>query len=70
MPTLHLWRWRLTNPVTGKLYTTRYAMSEPDALQMSPDAQKVPGSYERREVPDHPVMHSTTFKGPPQDPKD
>ena len=48
-----LYRWRITDPRTGKQYTARYYMTEADALKLDPSAEKVPGSeYEPEPVYD------------------
>ena len=41
---MELWRWRLRNPVTGRLFTSRYAMTEADALDVDPLAVRLPCS--------------------------
>ena len=48
-----LYKWRVTDQITGKRYVARYYMTEPDALKLDPSAEKVPGSeYEPRPVYD------------------
>jgi hypothetical protein len=38
------WLWRVTNPRTGKRYTTRYRMTEADARDTDPTAEKIESS--------------------------
>lgn len=45
---LVLWRWMVTDEITGKRYMTRYAMTEEDALRRYPDAEKVEHTREVR----------------------
>lgn len=52
MPTIHLWRWRLTSEITGRRYSSRWVMSEADALALDPTAERLPHSLEVREVPE------------------
>ena len=52
MKTLVKWRWRVRSEVTGKLYSTRYAMSETDALALDPLAERLDFSKEARLVPE------------------
>ena len=51
MRTLDLWRWRLTDPDTGRGYTTRHRMTDADALAQDPKAERGAGSLEQRQVP-------------------
>ncbi len=44
----------MSDPITGKPYKTRYVMDEPTALRRHPDAQRVPGTLEVRELPETP----------------
>ena len=48
MPTLELWHWRVTGPVSGCCYVTRHPMTEADALSFDPAATRIPGSWELR----------------------
>jgi hypothetical protein len=48
---LKLWRWRM-HGINGKLYTTRYVMTEAEALQLDPQGQRVQASLEARQVPE------------------
>lgn len=52
MQTIDLWRWRITDPATGRTYTTRHRMTEAYALSTDPQAQRVAGSLEQRQVPE------------------
>ena len=60
MHTVELWRWRLTDPATGRAYRTRYVMTQEDAFALDPGAQRVEGTLERRQVPDGPHEHHHT----------
>lgn len=48
MPTIELWHWRVQDRVSGRRYVTRYPMSEADALDFDPSAERLPGSWELR----------------------
>jgi hypothetical protein len=39
-----IWRWRVYDDVTQRRITTRYHMTEEEAYERHPDAEKVPGS--------------------------
>lgn len=39
-----MWRWRLDDDVTQRRITTRYHMTEAEALAKDPKAEKVPGT--------------------------
>lgn len=60
MNTVELWRWRVTDPATGRAYRTRHVMTEADALALDPNAQRVDHTLERREVSDGPHEHQHT----------
>lgn len=61
MPTiLDLWRWSVTDPDTGRRYTTRHRMTEADARALDTAAERVPGTQELRPVPDDPGAVSTS----------
>jgi hypothetical protein len=47
-----MWRWRLHSQISGKLYITRYAMTEADALELDPLAERLDFSKEVRLVPE------------------
>lgn len=51
MKTIELWRWRVRGP-NGKQHVTRYAMTAAEALQRDPEAVRVLGTREVREVPE------------------
>jgi hypothetical protein len=57
---IDLWRWRITDPVSHRCYVTRYRMTEADALDLDPAAERVPGSQELRQVPTDPMALSTS----------
>jgi len=48
MNTIELWHWRVTDPVSRRRYVTRHRMTEANALDFDPAAQRVEGSLERR----------------------
>ena len=50
MNRLELWRFRVRDPITGKRYVTRYVTTEQDAKERYPDAERVEGTLEVREV--------------------
>jgi hypothetical protein len=58
MAILNRWRWRITDPSSGRRSTTRYRMTEADALATDPAAERVPGSLEVLTVPDDPLALS------------
>ncbi len=60
MHTIELWRWRLTDPASGRTYNTRHVMTEADALALDPRAQRVEHTRELRSVPDGPHEHAHT----------
>jgi hypothetical protein len=64
MRTVELWRWHVTDPVSGRKYTTRYALVEADALDLDPEAKRAPGTCELRQVPEGPHEHQYTGLGP------
>ncbi len=47
------WRWRLRSEITGRLYTSRYDMTEADAQATNPKAQRLPGSKQVQMVPEN-----------------
>lgn len=70
MATLHLYRWQITDRVTGQRRPTRWRMTEGDAKAMDPTAEPVPGSLECRHVPDDPMQAAagSVLRGPAQGP--
>jgi hypothetical protein len=50
MKTLELYRWRITDPASGRKHVTRHRMTREHALQVDPHAQPVEGSLELRAV--------------------
>jgi hypothetical protein len=50
MKFIDLYRWRVTDKVSGRRYVTRYPMSEANALDLDPQAERVEGSHERMAV--------------------
>ena len=48
----HLWRWRVTDPARpARRYLTRHHMSEAEALEMDPTAERDPGTLRVIEAP-------------------
>jgi hypothetical protein len=47
---IELWHWRVTDGVSGRRYVTRYKMTEVNALDFDPAAERIEGSLERRVV--------------------
>lgn len=52
MHTITLWRWHITDD-RGRRVATRYRMTEAEALQADPTAERIPGTEETRQV--HPA---------------
>ena len=53
-----LYKWRVTEPRTGKRYQARHYMTEEEALKLDPRAEKVPGSeFEPKNIYD-PNLHT------------
>jgi hypothetical protein len=50
MKTVEYWRWMTWNNQRTKLTPTRHSMSEETALARHPEAVRVPGTMELREV--------------------
>lgn len=46
-PTEHF-RWWITDEITGKRRLTKWHMTEPDALERYPDAERAPHTREER----------------------
>jgi hypothetical protein len=68
MATLQRWRWRVTDPASGRRYVTRHHMTEADALATDPAAERVEGTLQVLEVADGPNLHSTSSgRTPPED---
>jgi hypothetical protein len=49
MQVIDLYRWRVTDLVSGRRYITRYPMSEANAKDLDPKAERIAGSHERME---------------------
>jgi hypothetical protein len=58
--TLELWRWRVTDPDSGRRYVVPCGLTQADALELDPAAERVPGSLELRQVDDDPRAYLTT----------
>jgi hypothetical protein len=52
MKRTEFWKWMTWNEVKGKMTKTNYLMTEEDALARHPEAVKVPGSCEVRDLPE------------------
>ena len=50
MPTIELWLFTVTDPLTGKRRRTTYRLTIEEARERYVDPEPVPGSLERREV--------------------
>jgi hypothetical protein len=50
MEVLELYRWRVTDPVSGRRYITRYPMSEVNAKHLDPQAERIDDSLQRMAV--------------------
>ena|GEM_PF-2474248 len=67
MLTITLWRWRITDDM-GRRVATRYRMTEAEALQADPAAERIPGTEEARRVHplgEYPGHHRAGDKPPP-----
>lgn len=60
MHTVDYYRWRLTDPETGRNSKTRHLMTAEVALSVDPLATPLLGSLERRLVPDGPYEFAMT----------
>ncbi len=70
MVTKHYWRWVVTEEWSSRRIKTRHHMTEADALERDPTAEKIPGTYECREIPEDNRAHSLSdFSGPELYPK-
>lgn len=58
--TIELWRWTITDPVTGRRRETRHLMIERDALMEDPTAERLDGTLEVRELPDDLLQMNTS----------
>ena len=52
--TIELWHWRVTDKVSRRCFITRHRMTQADALDFDPAAERVEGSLEQRDVCDDP----------------
>lgn len=48
--TLELWHWRVTDKVSRRQFITRHRMTQADALDFDPAAERIEGTLERRVV--------------------
>jgi hypothetical protein len=46
MQAIDIYRWRVTDPVSGRRYVTRYPMSEFNAKDLDPNAELIEGTHE------------------------
>ena len=47
---IELWHWRVTDKVSRRPFITRHRMTQADALDFDPAAERVEGSLDRRVV--------------------
>jgi hypothetical protein len=47
---MELWHWRVTDKVSRRQFITRHRMTQADALDFDPAAERVEGSLDRRVV--------------------
>ena len=47
---IELWHWRVTDKVSRRCFITRHRMTQADALDFDPFAERIEGSLERRVV--------------------
>jgi hypothetical protein len=60
---IELWFWRVTDPVSQRRYVTRHRLNETDAIDLDPNAERVPGSMELRPVPEGSrALRSSSFQ--------
>ncbi len=52
MKPTEFWLWRIRDERNGKFYKTRHRMTEADALARHPEAVRVEGSLEVRDLPE------------------
>ncbi len=50
MQVIDLYRWRVTDRVSGRRYVTRYPMSEANAKDLDPAAERIESTHECMEV--------------------
>ncbi len=53
MKPTEFWIWRIRDELTGKMRKTRHRMDEATAMQRHPEALKVPGTCEVRNLPEN-----------------
>ncbi len=58
--TIKLWRWRVTDPDSGRRTVTRHRMTEANALLQDPTAERIESSLEERQVPVDPAQLCTS----------
>ena len=50
---IELWHWRVTDKVSRRSFITRHPMTEAQALDFDPAAERIEGSLVRRVLRDH-----------------
>ena len=67
MKTVEFWCWWVVDEVTGKRRATRHKMTEPEALERHPGAERVAGTMELRSMPETDEERADLFRprGPP-----
>lgn len=53
MKPTEFWIWKIRDELTGKMRKTRYRMTEETAMERHPEAVKLPGSREVRNLPEN-----------------
>lgn len=60
MHTITRWRWRVLDPERGVRYATRHHLTESDALETDPAAERIEASRQVLQVPDNIDEHAFT----------
>lgn len=60
MHTITRWRWRVLDPERGIRYATRHHMTEAEALETDPGAERIEATRQNLEVPDNVDEHAFT----------
>ena len=61
MPSIDLWLFVVTDPLTRKRRRTTYRLTIEEARERYVDPEPVPYSLERREVNEHAIGHGQTL---------
>ena len=57
---LVLYRWRVRDPVSGRMIKTRHLATEDEIRRQFPDAERIESSREERVISDDPWAQSTS----------